>query len=857
MSELGSVHVGSGVKDCKEELSFDGAVTMSQIIQGVAFMGLACYLIFVNNAKISGAKAPLEQRYNTGLSICVALSLFSGFFCILQMTGLDDFELPRSTNFSLDLSRPIEWLLTCPLQQYILVIVGGPRLAPWRKFVQPLVTAGNLLCGIAAMFSSGGMQWAWFGFGFCLFCTYSYFACQMIDENSDGEESFFHGDSDYRKMVVITILTWFPFPLWFLTSPEGLGLVTDVTVIQLGWSVLNIVSKFSFVLHLQLAKTRYCKTLDATRELYGVNELKDIPQGTEKPVMEDIVDEDDQDKKMKTLISETMVSLNMSSHTSRFQKLMIENGVVTTDILERLTEDRAIDLNLPWSLCEAVQKRWRHEKMALGQDGSDAGYKKDPFKELLEEGKNRNKKPQVDVEAILLAQSGHPGTATPPLYTGTVQDGERRMTDLENNMAQLLQQQQQMMYTMQMVADKVERVDVSQEAICQRMDFAQQAQMQSLNSSQVLLHKVDSSQEEVLQKMKGQKELLQLLKGGQDGLLGSVSGASDANREALVDSVEKTFMALLTKLDSSQQKVMKNQSNAFDLLGQVCKSQETMSSKMESNHDSLNRRHAEAQSSMEKNMVTLAQDVSQMCEHSATQMKKTVIEELQGMYQQNSRSSDSVQTGFATQNEQVSDIRRQNMMIMDLLTSTQESVAHSAETISSFTRTSFQDDPSAKLSVEIKGVISSEMVKLQRDLHQAMGIASPDGYGDDDYLSGTGATAKTGISSVAERIEQALASMGGGDTSNLEEMLRRELSAMAMAMAQQQRESAEQQMEHVGQTVRSELRETSGSLQSRVEQFEGALESSMTRFEKGVEKVISSGDPSEKDNRRKQRADRG
>mmetsp|Transcript_83473 Transcript_83473/g.147514 ORF Transcript_83473/g.147514 Transcript_83473/m.147514 type:complete len:855 (+) Transcript_83473:59-2623(+) len=854
MSELGSVHVGSGVKDCKEELSFDGAVTMSQIIQGVAFMGLACYLIFVNNAKISGAKAPLEQRYNTGLSICVALSLFSGFFCILQMTGLDDFELPRSTNFSLDLSRPIEWLLTCPLQQYILVIVGGPRLAPWRKFVQPLVTAGNLLCGIAAMFSSGGMQWAWFGFGFCLFCTYSYFACQMIEENSDGEESFFHGDSDYRWMIVITILTWFPFPCWFILSPEGLGLVNDVVVIQLGWAALNIVSKFSFVAKLQWAKSKYCRTLDATRELYGVNDTKDIPNIAEAQASD--WNAEDQDGKMKTLINETMVSLNMSSHAARFQKLMFENGVVSTDILERLTEDRAIDLNLPWSLCEAVQKRWRAEKMAMGQDGSEV-MKKDPFKELLEDGKNRNKKIDVDTIQAILGQAGAPGTATPPLYTGTVQDGERRMTDLENNMAQLLQQQQQMMYTMQMVADKVERVDVSQEAICQRMDFAQQAQMQSLNSSQVLLHKVDSSQEEVLQKMKGQKELLQLLKGGQDGLLGSVSGASDANREALVDSVEKTFMALLTKLDSSQQKVMKNQSNAFDLLGQVCKSQETMSSKMESNHDSLNRRHAEAQSSMEKNMVTLAQDVSQMCEHSATQMKKTVIEELQGMYQQNSRSSDSVQTGFATQNEQVSDIRRQNMMIMDLLTSTQESVAHSAETISSFTRTSFQDDPSAKLSVEIKGVISSEMVKLQRDLHQAMGIASPDGYGDDDYLSGTGATAKTGISSVAERIEQALASMGGGDTSNLEEMLRRELSAMAMAMAQQQRESAEQQMEHVGQTVRSELRETSGSLQSRVEQFEGALESSMTRFEKGVEKVISSGDPSEKDNRRKQRADRG
>eukprot|EP00441_Pelagodinium_beii_P010030 CAMPEP_0197705884 /NCGR_PEP_ID=MMETSP1338-20131121/126667_1 /TAXON_ID=43686 ORGANISM="Pelagodinium beii, Strain RCC1491" /NCGR_SAMPLE_ID=MMETSP1338 /ASSEMBLY_ACC=CAM_ASM_000754 /LENGTH=920 /DNA_ID=CAMNT_0043289793 /DNA_START=12 /DNA_END=2771 /DNA_ORIENTATION=- len=827
------------IAECKDELSFDGAVTISQIVQGVAFMGLSIYLIFVNNAKIAGSsKAPLEQRYQTGLSICVALSLFSGFFNVLQMTGLDDFELPRSTNFVLDLSRPIEWLLTCPMQQYVLVVVGGARLQPWRKFVQPLVTAGNLLCGIAAMFSAGGMQWAWFGFGFCLFCTYSYFACQMIDENSDGEESFFHGDSDYRKMVVITILTWFPFPLWFLTSPEGLGLVTDVTVIQLGWSVLNIVSKFSFVLHLQLAKTRYCKTLDATRELYGVNELKDIPQGTEKPVMEDIVDEDDQDKKMKTLISETMVSLNMSSHTSRFQKLMTDNGVVSTDILERLTEDRAIDLSLPWSLCEAVQKRWRAEKMSMGQDGSAAHQKEDPFKKLLEEGKQRGKKPQIDADVIqqFLGQAIVPGVNTPPIASGLMLNGESRLNSLESSLAQLLQQQQQMMYTMQAVADKVEKFDVSQEAICQRMDFAQQAQMQSLNSSQVLLHKVDSSQEMVMQKMTSQKKLLEQMKEGQESIYETVSGATDANREALVDSVDKSSKALLTKLDSSQQQLLKNQSSTFDLLGQVHKSQEMMSSKADSNHEVLTRRAVEAHSSMEKKMSTLAHDVSQMCEASAKQIKTAIQAEMQGMHHQNSNSAENFQTGLATQEERVSDIRRQNMMIMDMLTSTQERVTQSAESISSFTRTTYGQDIGAKLEVELRGVISSEIGKLQHDLYQAMGLASP--YDDADAV-GVASGARAGgmasvLSAAVERIEQAATRMDPSGNGNLEEVMRRELSAVAMALAQQQRESAEQQLESVGQAIR----DSSGSLQSQVKQFEGVLESSMERFEKGVDKVI-------------------
>jgi len=668
-------------------------------------------------------------------------------------------------------------------------------------------------------------------------------------------------------MIVITSLTWFPFPIWFILSPEGLGVINDVVAIQLGWAVLNIISKFSFVIHLQMSKNRHCKTLDATRELYGVQDTKDIPKNLQE--VEDV--DGEQDEKLKTLISETMVSLGMSAHAARFQKLMMENGVVSTDILERLTEDRAIDLNLPWSLCDAVQKRWRSEKMSMGQDGDEAHEKQDPFKKLLEEGKQRGKKPQLDGDVLqqLMGQA-IPGTLTPPLAglsmaAGFIQDGERRFENLEACLAQLMQQQQQMMYTMQTVADKVEKFDGAQEAICQRMDFSQQAQMQTLNSSQVLLHKVDSSQEAMTQKVTAQKHLLENLKEGQEKIYETISGANDANREALVDSVDKNSKALLTKLDSSQQLLLKNQSSSYALISQVHKSQEVMSSKADSHHDSSTRRFTEAQNAMEKKISTLAQDVAQSCEATTSQIKHMFLDEMKGVHYENSNSSETLQTGLAVQEERISDIRRQNMMIMDMLTTTQERVADSADTISSFTRASYQQDPGAKLEVELRGVISSEIGKLQRELCLAMGLTSPDDYGDNEYtFSGTPTTGKTSmLAAAAERIEQAVLRMdskgpGGlaSESSNLEEVVRRELSVVAMALAQQQRESAEQQLEQVGHTVRHELRETSGSLQSKVEQFEGALESSMDRFEKGVDKVLGGGDES-KESRRKQRADRG
>ena len=70
-------------------MEFEGANTVAQIFQGVAFLALAIFLIFANNAKVGGgSRAPLETRYQTALTIATAVCLFSGFFNILQMTGV-------------------------------------------------------------------------------------------------------------------------------------------------------------------------------------------------------------------------------------------------------------------------------------------------------------------------------------------------------------------------------------------------------------------------------------------------------------------------------------------------------------------------------------------------------------------------------------------------------------------------------------------------------------------------------------------------------------------------------------------------------------------------------------------------
>merc|ERR1719502_1114639 len=108
--------------------------------------------------------------------------------------------------------------------------------------------------------------------------------------------------------------------------------------------------------------------------------------------------------------------------------------------------------------------------------------------------------------------SSQNGMRTPPLASAFVQSSEedqKRMFQMENNIGNIQDTLQHLMSMMQSMNEKVEKFDNSQEAICQRLDFAQQAQLQTLNSSQVLLHKIDSSQEDISRKVAAQKELME------------------------------------------------------------------------------------------------------------------------------------------------------------------------------------------------------------------------------------------------------------------------------------------------------------------------------------------------------------
>merc|ERR1719428_1697382 len=92
-----------------------------------------------------------------------------------------------------------------------------------------------------------------------------FFNRQQIIEHSKGVEGLLSGDSEFRKATLILMFTWIPFPTFYALSPEGLGVVTNITVIQMTWAFLNIISKFTLAFYIQRIKDNYSQRLKVKR----------------------------------------------------------------------------------------------------------------------------------------------------------------------------------------------------------------------------------------------------------------------------------------------------------------------------------------------------------------------------------------------------------------------------------------------------------------------------------------------------------------------------------------------------------------------------------------------------------------
>ncbi|CAE7660421.1 petJ [Symbiodinium microadriaticum] len=399
---------------------------------------------------------------------------------------------------------------------------------------------------------------------------------------------------------------------------------------------------------------------------------------------------------------------------SKADKLMVENGVTNTAVLERLTAERCMELNLPWALIDAAQRRWTAEKMNMGQDSGGNIEKEDPFKKLLEANKER----MVGKNLASSLPGMYSGLNTPPV-AGMGAMGMMDMAGMEEQMMSVMNKvmvpfQDMVMGRMQAMEENIQRqLEMTQEAISQRMDFSQVSLLQTVNACQVLLHKLDSSQETVMQKMDTQKSIVDRMVESYSGLVQNIDSASDNTKRSLLDTVNTSSAVMLQKLDTTQQDLLKQTHESHAVLQGVAQSQTSLAKKVDSGNEFTTRRLVEMETCLSKKVTETGDSISRSQTVSSEKMLESLRGDLSTLAQQGNAMVDATEKSASAQEERMSDVRRQNMMILDLLTQAQETMHTSAESLQSFTRSEIMRDSAANMEMQIRDVVLKQMNKMQ------------------------------------------------------------------------------------------------------------------------------------------------
>ena len=97
----------------------------------------------------------LRKRLEYCMFVCLYICFFSCLFNVIQYGPQDDAvfdKIEARDTVILDIGRPIEWILTCPLMQLILPIMGGERVPDWRRYTMPLNSVVILVPVVAIVY---------------------------------------------------------------------------------------------------------------------------------------------------------------------------------------------------------------------------------------------------------------------------------------------------------------------------------------------------------------------------------------------------------------------------------------------------------------------------------------------------------------------------------------------------------------------------------------------------------------------------------------------------------------------------------------------------------------------------------
>jgi bacteriorhodopsin len=328
------------------------ASTISVFFSAIFFMLMAFYIIYSQNeTELSVVKrSSLRKRLDYCITVNLYICFFSCLFNTVQLGDQDDFRI-GDLNHTLDLGRPIEWIMTCPLMQLCLPLLGGDKVPDSRTTTMPLTSLGILLCGLSsALVQVWTAKFLFYLVGGFMFLGLCYLINECIRDSTGNQESLLRGSSYLRTLSLIDLWTWIPFPVWYALSPEGFNVITNSALMKVAVAFLNVISKGVFTMYLIRVRDDQRLREKVTAERAGLNgpggeETKDKKFGVSANFV--------------SMIQEALGVIGRSRDFEDIMKILEQNMITSPDDLMVLTPTYCEDIGLPWAVVFSFKDRWR------------------------------------------------------------------------------------------------------------------------------------------------------------------------------------------------------------------------------------------------------------------------------------------------------------------------------------------------------------------------------------------------------------------------------------------------------------------------------------------------------------------
>jgi bacteriorhodopsin len=321
----------------------------------------------------------LGKRLDFCMTLSLYISFFSALFNAIQLMDDDNLviETLKGEDLVLDLGRPVEWMLTCPLMQLAVPILAGEKIPDSRRVSMPLLAFTVLSFGLLSTIASNiALKALMYSGGVLFFMAMLWQMNACIMEASNGGESLLSGSSFLRGLVVIIASTWIPFPIWYALSPEGFDIIQDAAGMKVAVAFLNVFSKGSFMMYLARIRTDHQtrqKTLVAVgyiEEGNGVSKVNDSVSGKNNPYASK---DSEMDKVTCMLVKEVLECMGRSKDTDNVLQCLAAHLVTNNDDILALTKEYCAEIDMPWGLILALKSKIRSYNIQLGDAWSMQG----------------------------------------------------------------------------------------------------------------------------------------------------------------------------------------------------------------------------------------------------------------------------------------------------------------------------------------------------------------------------------------------------------------------------------------------------------------------------------------------------